>query len=116
MRWHLSEMLRFDSPDRIERKRRLMDLGLDSLMAIELRNRLAEALQLERPLSATLIFDYPTLDALAEYLRQDVLQLCDYRSDFPEAPPDVGAQRASELEALNDEDVEALLLKKLQLL
>jgi acyl transferase domain-containing protein/NADPH:quinone reductase-like Zn-dependent oxidoreductase/acyl carrier protein len=42
------------------------ELGLDSLMAVELRNGLGAALG--RSLSATLLFDYPTSDALTDYL------------------------------------------------
>jgi acyl carrier protein len=44
----------------------LQELGLDSLMALELRNMLAQSF--ERPLSATLLFDYPTIRGLAAYL------------------------------------------------
>jgi len=44
----------------------LQQLGLDSLMALELRNLLAQALV--RPLKATLLFDYPTIRGLAQYL------------------------------------------------
>jgi len=44
----------------------LQELGLDSLMALELRNVLAQAMG--RPLSATLLFDYPTIRGLAGYL------------------------------------------------
>ena len=52
--------------DQIDRHRPFGSLGLDSLMALELRNRLERALQ--RPLSATLAWNYPTVDALAGYL------------------------------------------------
>jgi len=113
VRQQIADMLRFDSPERIERKRRLIDMGLDSLMAVDLRNRLGNALQLERPLSATLFFDHPTLDALVDYLERDMLK---FRQELEPALPaaDPMAGRASELEELADDEVEAMLLKKLE--
>ena len=41
-------------------------MGVDSLMAVEIRNRLETAL--ERPLSATLTWNYPTVDALTAHI------------------------------------------------
>jgi hypothetical protein len=41
-------------------------MGLDSLMAVELRNSLA--LILQRSLPATTLFDHPTVDALTGFL------------------------------------------------
>ncbi|MCC6809970.1 MAG: SDR family NAD(P)-dependent oxidoreductase, partial [Deltaproteobacteria bacterium] len=41
----------------------LMDLGVDSLMAIDLRNRLSALLG--KPLPATFVFDFPTISALS---------------------------------------------------
>ncbi|HTU57068.1 MAG TPA: type I polyketide synthase, partial [Polyangiales bacterium] len=51
----------------------LRQLGLDSLMALELRNRIGARFQCR--LSPSLLFDHPTLDALGRYLLEHVLEL-----------------------------------------
>ncbi len=51
----------------ISRSANLFELGLDSLMAVELRNRLQARLD-GRSLSATLLFDFSTIDALCRHL------------------------------------------------
>ena len=116
VRSHLAEMLRFDSSQRIDRRRRLMDLGLDSLMAVELRNRLRTSLRLPRPLSATLVFDYPTIDALAKYLESELPGAAPETASSAETEQRPGdlTRRADELAALDDSEVEAILLSKLQ--
>ncbi len=113
LRRQIAALLHFDSPDQVSRKRRLTDMGLDSLMAVELRDRLASALQLERPPSATLIFDFPTVDPLADHLE---CQLLGFEPDAaaPGSGTDMLAARADELEQLDDDEVEALLVRKLQ--
>jgi acyl transferase domain-containing protein/SAM-dependent methyltransferase len=115
VRRNIAELLGMDSTDRVPRKRRLIDLGLDSLMAVELRNRLVNALELERPLPATLVFDHPTIEAMAEYLWNDVLRLSE-ETGSTEAPDEPMAGRAGEIESLADDEVEALLRAKLQAL
>jgi len=48
---------------------RLLDLGVDSLMALELRNRLAQDLQVDQgAIPATLVFDYPSIASISDYL------------------------------------------------
>ncbi len=88
----------------------LNQLGLDSLMAVELRNALALSANLSLP--ATLLFDYPTIDALVGYLAEKiVLPNQEVTQDTPtEAKPENGA---SELDGMLDEEVEALLLQEL---
>jgi acyl transferase domain-containing protein len=87
----------------------LKELGLDSLMAVELRNTLARSI--EQPLPATLLFDYPTLTALADHLSR-LLAL--EESATPQASRTPAVRAASrELAQLSDEEAEALLLAEL---
>ncbi len=48
------------------------DLGMDSLMAVELRNRLNRALSGACKVSNTVVFDYPEIHALARHLDSEL--------------------------------------------
>ena len=54
---------------------RFLDLGTDSLMAVELRNRLYSQFGGAFTISATAVFDYPTIGWLAEYLADQMPEL-----------------------------------------
>src|SRR5262249_42912878 len=67
----VAEIMGFDAARRpIDPQQGLFEMGMDSLMSVELRSRLAAAVG--QPLPATLTFNYSTIAALAEYLRREI--------------------------------------------
>ena len=62
----LQAVLRLSSPPSTTTS--FFDLGMDSLMAVQLRNRLNQAFAAEYTTSNTVIFDYPNVSALAGHL------------------------------------------------
>jgi acyl transferase domain-containing protein/acyl carrier protein len=67
LRRRVAQVLRL-APARVEVGKPLRALGLDSLMALELRNRLEADFQLKLP--ATLVWNHPTVTALAPHLAE----------------------------------------------
>jgi phthiocerol/phenolphthiocerol synthesis type-I polyketide synthase B len=90
---------------RLDPRKALGEMGLNSLMAMEIRNRLETALG--RSLSATLAWNYPTVEALVQHLANTAVESQQpAATNDQDASPDV----ADSLRAVNElSDEEAAL-------
>ena len=100
----------------------LFDLGMDSLMSVELRKRLEQGVG--RPLPSTLTFNYPSVNALVGFLDREFEQ--EPNAVSSEAPKSAATDAArtqaeaaperveQQVDDLSDADVEARLRARLE--
>jgi acyl carrier protein len=88
----------------------LFELGMDSLMSVELRRRLERASG--RRLPSTLTFNFPNVDALAGFLDRELAGAARPPVPPPAASPSPAPPPpppSADLDALSDEALEARL-------
>ncbi|MFC8693670.1 type I polyketide synthase [Streptomyces parvus] len=95
VRTQVAVVLGHDGPRDIDPKRGFTDFGVDSLAALELRNLLAKLTDVRLP--ATLVFDHPTPQAVADLLFEELV-------DDPDSGLPLGAELAAIEEALRTAD------------
>jgi len=99
IRARIAALLHFDGIEAISPHARFLELGVDSLTAVEMKNALESIFRTQLPTSA--LFDYPTAAQLAEYIDGQVA---------PATRTDIAATDEIEsLRVLADEDIDAEL-------
>jgi acyl transferase domain-containing protein/SAM-dependent methyltransferase len=88
----------------VDPRRPLGEMGLDSLLAVELRNTLGAALGHSFP--PTLLFDHPTIDALTDHILESVLGTGE---PAPAPAAAAAADLAASIGELSDAEVERQL-------
>jgi hypothetical protein len=111
VREQVATVLRFAEPEAIDVARGFFTLGMDSLMAIELKNRLQASL--ERPLPSTVVFDRPSITQIAGYIGREVFG---WEAAVAPSGPEPDAVEAEEIRRLPRQELEALLAEELKLL
>ncbi|SDY98278.1 myxalamid-type polyketide synthase MxaB [Micromonospora pattaloongensis] len=102
LRAKLAAVLHFDGADDVPAGAKFAELGLDSLMAVELKNALESVFGV--PLPTSMVFDHPTVDAAARFIDQQLAPPERAGAATPEREVDVAqlsdAEAIAELDAL----------------
>ena len=112
----IASILRLAPTKLPDTKQGFFQMGMDSLMAVEFTRRLSN--QLGQPLTETMAFNYPTVEILVQYLFDEIISL-EFSEDSeiePQEPVESTKATVDDLENLTEDEVEALLLQKLQTL
>ncbi|MFP2956841.1 type I polyketide synthase [Myxococcus sp. 1LA] len=97
--------------ERLAGNERLFELGVDSLLAIEIKNRLASSLG--RSLRSTLIFDFPTVNGLVAHLA-DELGLGTEAQKKQEASREAQGALSAEIQGLSEQELTSLIDQELE--
>ncbi len=101
-------------PSRLNITQGLFEMGLDSLMSVELKSLLETSVG--QPLPSTLTFNYPTIADLARYLDETVL--ADQPAPTQSLPPSApllspSEEPANDVNAMSEDELASLLASKL---
>ncbi len=115
----LAQTLGIKDGQKIGMREPFFDIGLDSLMAVELKNRMESSLNVS--LSSTVLFDYPVLEKLLSHLADDVIPI-DFSIENGQTEKDVELETddssteddSSRFQEMSEDDVVDLLAKKLE--
>jgi acyl carrier protein len=81
LRDQVAKVLGFGASDKLDPQQGFFTIGMDSVMAVQLRVLLEASLG--QTLPSTIAFEYPTIEMLTTYLANDVLKLKELTSAFP---------------------------------
>ncbi|MCP3102823.1 type I polyketide synthase [Myxococcus sp. K15C18031901] len=97
--------------ERLSGRERLFDLGFDSLLAVELKNRLAASLG--RALRSTLVFDFPSVEGLVGHLATELGLAAESQS--PEASRSSERETlAAQIQGLSEQELTSLIDHELE--
>jgi acyl carrier protein len=126
IRSDIATIMGFTSADKVSVEAPLMEIGLDSLMTVELRNRLGSAFKVD--LQPSFIFKYPSISAIAGHLFElhDATKSASAHALQPSFAAQVGtpptpapksaevltSSESSNISSMSDDDIRALFLQK----
>jgi acyl carrier protein len=112
----LASVLLFAADEDVDTHQGFFEMGMDSLTAVELQQRLERELGVKLP--AAVLFNYPTVEALVDHFAETVPDLGINISERHDEPAPMALESTSgslldQIESLTDDQVEQLLQEKL---
>ncbi|MEB3358053.1 MAG: MupA/Atu3671 family FMN-dependent luciferase-like monooxygenase [Synechococcales bacterium] len=112
----VADIMGLTSLSELDYQRGLFELGMDSLMALELKNRLETTLG--RTIPAVAAFEHPTVIALSTYLATDILgwPMVEAPAEVPTIDmqtPQISDDPLAAISQLSEAEVERLLAEKI---
>ncbi len=118
VRDQVAQVLGFGESGKIDPQQGFFSLGMDSVMAVQLRIRFEKSMG--QPLPSTIAFEYPTIDTFTAYLADEVLKLNAVSTAVPSAEgsspaetPGAAQKALSEDELLSKLDEELAAFNRL---
>lgn len=102
LRTEVAHALGVTDPRSIDDEQGLFEMGMDSLMSVELKSRIEAALGTDLP--STLTFNYPNIAALAGFVVDDVLTI-PVTEATPESSSDLDESTRSDRESASTDDL-----------
>lgn len=110
VQFHAAKVMGIQPPSALDIQRGLFEMGMDSLMALELKSGLESSLG--RSIPAVAAFEHPTVVALSTYLAQEVLGWGAVPSAVP-AQVEESGDPLSSIAQLSDDEVDRLFAEKI---
>jgi acyl carrier protein len=108
----LGKALKLKNRELLAPRQGLFELGLDSIIALQLKSQLE--LSLGQPFPATLFFTYPTIESLANYLSSDLrLSEAETQSQTAALETPEAESESTSTDALSEEEIAQLITQEI---
>lgn len=109
----VAQILRYGGPELLDTKQGFFSMGMDSIMALQLKNRIEASLG--RRLPQTVAFEHPNIEALTDFLATEVLSLAlPEQADVEPHASEKETVVQHGVEMQSEEDLVELLSRKLK--
>jgi acyl carrier protein len=113
VRRQLIGVVKIDKPEQVDFKRGLSDLGLDSLMMMELRTKLQSDFNIALPAAA--MFEHPTIQELSSYIFIENFKSIDGDATGEGDPVETACNESNDsIDSLSEDEAEQALLDELR--